>query len=154
MKNRGGSFERDGNEETTLLSAEMKSKTNKKCGNSIVKLDQDQGIVINGGHDSLSKSKRGAVIMEGSRCSRVNGRGWRCCQPTLIGYSLCEHHLGKGRLRSVANDRRSVVVVRGGDAEMSGGDSTEQLQPLMVRKKRTKIGVMKARSMSSLLGQI
>ncbi|CAL1370982.1 unnamed protein product [Linum trigynum] len=43
----------------------------------------------------------GGVVMEGSRCSRVNGRGWRCSQPTLVGYSLCEHHLGKGRLRSI-----------------------------------------------------
>ena len=49
-------------------------------------------------------SKRGNTIMEGSRCSRVNGRGWRCCQPTLVGYSLCEHHLGKGRLRSMTTN--------------------------------------------------
>ncbi|KAF3791325.1 hypothetical protein EJ110_NYTH14698 [Nymphaea thermarum] len=31
------------------------------------------------------------------KCSRMNGRGWRCSKPTLVGYSLCEHHLGKGR---------------------------------------------------------
>ncbi|KAJ1258514.1 hypothetical protein BS78_10G081100 [Paspalum vaginatum] len=51
------------------------------------------------------KKRRGAapaVLLEGSRCSRVNGRGWRCSQPTLVGYSLCEHHLGKGRMRSAA----------------------------------------------------
>uniref|UniRef100_A0ACD5YU34 Uncharacterized protein n=1 Tax=Avena sativa TaxID=4498 RepID=A0ACD5YU34_AVESA len=48
-----------------------------------------------------AKRRRGqAVMLEGSRCSRVNGRGWRCSQPTLVGYSLCEHHLGKGRLQS------------------------------------------------------
>ncbi|KAI4371270.1 hypothetical protein MLD38_019529 [Melastoma candidum] len=47
---------------------------------------------------------------EGTRCSRVNGRGWRCGQLTLVGYSLCEHHLGKGRLRSMANVRgRSTI---------------------------------------------
>ena len=49
--------------------------------------------------------------MEGSRCSRVNGRGWRCCQQTLVGYSLCEHHLGKGRLRSMTNVRSSNVLL-------------------------------------------
>ena len=50
-----------------------------------------------------AKKRRGpAVLLEGSRCSRVNGRGWRCSQPTLVGYSLCEHHLGKGRMRSAA----------------------------------------------------
>ncbi|KAL0291980.1 UNVERIFIED_CONTAM: hypothetical protein Sradi_7007100 [Sesamum radiatum] len=84
----------------------MKSKTNKKCGDHIVQADQEPAMKLeeNGINSSPSggggpkKSKRGNVIMEGSRCSRVNGRGWRCCQPTLVGYSLCEHHLGKGRL--------------------------------------------------------
>ncbi|KAG8059291.1 hypothetical protein GUJ93_ZPchr0002g23845 [Zizania palustris] len=53
------------------------------------------------------KKRRGpAVLMEGSRCSRVNGRGWRCSQPTLVGYSLCEHHLGKGRMRSLTGGGR------------------------------------------------
>ncbi|XP_048541471.1 spidroin-1-like isoform X1 [Triticum urartu] len=56
-----------------------------------------------GGAAGGAKKRRGpAVLMEGSRCSRVNGRGWRCSQPTLVGYSLCEHHLGKGRMRSAA----------------------------------------------------
>uniref|UniRef100_A0ACD5YP12 Uncharacterized protein n=1 Tax=Avena sativa TaxID=4498 RepID=A0ACD5YP12_AVESA len=51
-----------------------------------------------------AKRRRGpAVLLEGSRCSRVNGRGWRCSQPTLVGYSLCEHHLGKGRQSRSAN---------------------------------------------------
>uniref|UniRef100_A0ACD6APF2 Uncharacterized protein n=1 Tax=Avena sativa TaxID=4498 RepID=A0ACD6APF2_AVESA len=54
-----------------------------------------------GGAGSGAKKRRGpAVLLEGSRCSRVNGRGWRCSQPTLVGYSLCEHHLGKGRMRA------------------------------------------------------
>ncbi|KAF0931243.1 hypothetical protein E2562_002591 [Oryza meyeriana var. granulata] len=59
-----------------------------------------------GGGGGGAKKRRGpAVLMEGSRCSRVNGRGWRCSQPTLVGYSLCEHHLGKGRMRSVTGGR-------------------------------------------------
>eukprot|EP01018_Ginkgo_biloba_P005880 Gb_11843 [translate_table: standard] len=37
----------------------------------------------------------------GSQCRRMNGRGWRCSQRTLVGYALCEHHLGKGRLKSI-----------------------------------------------------
>ncbi|XP_004964923.1 uncharacterized protein LOC101785370 [Setaria italica] len=57
----------------------------------------------NGSSGGGAKKRRGpAVLLEGSRCSRVNGRGWRCSQPTLVGYSLCEHHLGKGRMRSAA----------------------------------------------------
>uniref|UniRef100_A0A0E0K5T1 WRC domain-containing protein n=1 Tax=Oryza punctata TaxID=4537 RepID=A0A0E0K5T1_ORYPU len=60
----------------------------------------------NDGGGGGAKKRRGpAVLMEGSRCSRVNGRGWRCSQPTLVGYSLCEHHLGKGRMRSVTGGR-------------------------------------------------
>ncbi|KAL5208018.1 hypothetical protein ABZP36_032453 [Zizania latifolia] len=59
-----------------------------------------------GGGGGGAKKRRGpAVLMEGSRCSRVNGRGWRCSQPTLVGYSLCEHHLGKGRMRSLTGGR-------------------------------------------------
>lgn len=42
------------------------------------------------------------VLMEGSRCSRKNGRGWRCSQPTMWGYALCQYHLGKGRIRAAA----------------------------------------------------
>ncbi|KAF8783927.1 hypothetical protein HU200_000100 [Digitaria exilis] len=56
----------------------------------------------NGGGGGAKKRRGPAVLLEGSRCSRVNGRGWRCSQPTLVGYSLCEHHLGKGRMRSAA----------------------------------------------------
>ncbi|KAM0926802.1 hypothetical protein ACQ4PT_003001 [Festuca glaucescens] len=44
------------------------------------------------------KRRRGSVVLlEGSRCSRVNGHAWRCSRPPLAGYSLCEHHLDKGR---------------------------------------------------------
>ena len=58
---------------------------------------------VSGRSGGGAKKRRGpAVLLEGSRCSRVNGRGWRCSQPTLVGYSLCEHHLGKGRMRSAA----------------------------------------------------
>ncbi|KAM3244007.1 hypothetical protein ACQJBY_055740 [Aegilops geniculata] len=61
----------------------------------VVPVNVKEGIKIDGG---AKKRRRGPpVLMEGSRCSRVNGRGWRCSQPTLVGYSLCEHHLGKGR---------------------------------------------------------
>ena len=60
---------------------------------------------------SKKNQMRGDVIMEGSRCSRVNGRGWRCGQQTLVGYSLCEHHLGKGRLRSMTSVRGQAQKV-------------------------------------------
>ncbi|XP_062217579.1 uncharacterized protein LOC133917732 [Phragmites australis] len=53
----------------------------------------------------IRKRRGPAVLLEGSRCSRMNGRGWRCSQPTLVGYALCEHHLGKGRMRSAAAGR-------------------------------------------------
>lgn len=68
------------------------------------------------------KKRRGpAVLLEGSRCSRVNGRGWRCSQPTLVGYSLCEHHLGKGRMRSAAAARAAA----GGNAVVGRLGRTE-----------------------------
>ncbi|KZV28681.1 hypothetical protein F511_27275 [Dorcoceras hygrometricum] len=155
LKKRSGSFERSPKEETQM-SARMKSKTNKKCDSS-TKTDQDVAQNINHGSSGTGtkKSKRGHAIMEGSRCSRVNGRGWRCCQPTLVGYALCEHHLGKGRVRSMSSVRQCHEVDhRGGAQPLSSGDLGPPQQPSMVTKRRTKVGVVKARSISSLLGQI
>ncbi|KAF4402459.1 hypothetical protein G4B88_012244 [Cannabis sativa] len=40
-----------------------------------------------------NKKGRGGALVEGSRCSRVNGRGWRCCQQTLI--SKCYRDLDR-----------------------------------------------------------
>ncbi|KAJ4892142.1 WRC [Raphanus sativus] len=87
------------------------------------------------------KAKKSGALEEGSRCSRVNGRGWRCCQQTLYGYSLCEHHLGKGRVRSM----NKSAGARGG--------RQKKAEVVEVKNKRVKLGMVKARSMSSLLGQ-
>jgi hypothetical protein len=54
------------------------------------------------GGGGIKKRLGSDVLLEGSRCSRVNGRTWRCSQPTLPCYSLCEHHLSKARLRNAA----------------------------------------------------
>uniref|UniRef100_A0A2C9V7N3 WRC domain-containing protein n=1 Tax=Manihot esculenta TaxID=3983 RepID=A0A2C9V7N3_MANES len=105
LKKRRGNFERSKEEETTVMKdKKMKTKMNKKClqrnanTEAADKEDKETKEGING-----KKRIRGGALMEGSRCSRVNGRGWRCCQQTLVGYSLCEHHLGKGRLRSMTS---------------------------------------------------
>ncbi|KAF5203633.1 hypothetical protein FRX31_006780 [Thalictrum thalictroides] len=37
---------------------------------------------------------------QGTRCSRINGRGWQCRKTTLPNYALCEYHLGLARTRS------------------------------------------------------
>ncbi|KAF8097800.1 hypothetical protein N665_0280s0004 [Sinapis alba] len=94
-----------------------------------------------GGSKGKKKAKKSGALEEGSRCSRVNGRGWRCCQQTLYGYSLCEHHLGKGRVRSMNKS-----------AGRRGGREKKAVV-VEVKNKRVKLGMMKARSMSSLLGQ-
>ncbi|KAF7804149.1 WRC protein [Senna tora] len=108
--------------------------------------------------------------MEGSRCSRVNGRGWRCCQQTLVGYSLCEHHLGKGRLRSITSVKTNPIAPPPPSPSPSllsissppyqkqtqsdGGDHQDHKEDaVVITKKRMKLGVVKARSISSLLGQ-
>lgn len=229
LKKRKGSFERmilDQNKLETLLEPKMKSKTNKKClqvqddyyGKNKVrscdiddKVENGTGLAAHNANknsnnrtsntsSSGKKIKRGNVIMEGSRCSRVNGRGWRCCQQTLVGYSLCEHHLGKGRLRSITTVRNSATATSNAapldqiknevdiktaaaarftqDLMMMKSSSTnytttrpddhivaddeeeeeedEIRKTLMIsRKKRgmMKIGAVKARSISSLLGQ-
>eukprot|EP00252_Welwitschia_mirabilis_P000122 TRINITY_DN10087_c0_g1_i1.p1 TRINITY_DN10087_c0_g1~~TRINITY_DN10087_c0_g1_i1.p1 ORF type:complete len:197 (-),score=20.64 TRINITY_DN10087_c0_g1_i1:201-791(-) len=33
------------------------------------------------------------------QCRRMNGRGWRCRERTLVGYSLCEYHLRRSSSR-------------------------------------------------------
>lgn len=126
--------------------------------------------------------KRGNVITEGSRCSRVNGRGWRCGQQTLVGYSLCEHHLGKGRLRSMTNVRGrapKVVALKEQEPkekkykevkmvsleyrkieededefEDSEVESVSSINGMKKFGSKKKVGVVKARSLSSLLSQI
>ncbi|TXG57978.1 hypothetical protein EZV62_015807 [Acer yangbiense] len=143
--------------------------------------DQQEAKEMNIGENNISSSAkkrgRGGALMEGSRCSRVNGRGWRCCQQTLVGYSLCEHHLGKGRLRSITSVRSRALGTsaplstaaslsiqecqpkrEGEDEDEDDDEDDDDEKPLMIgstaaAKKRTKLGMVKARSMSSLLGQ-
>uniref|UniRef100_A0A1J3DKM5 WRC domain-containing protein n=1 Tax=Noccaea caerulescens TaxID=107243 RepID=A0A1J3DKM5_NOCCA len=97
-----------------------------------------------GGNKGKKKAKKSGALEEGSRCSRVNGRGWRCCQQTLVGYSLCEHHLGKGRVRSTN---------KSGGGRRGGQSGEKKAVVVEVKKKRVKLGMVKARSISSLLGQ-
>lgn len=220
LKKRRGSFLGRMRGETIMLEKEkkmkpkMKSKTNKKCSALPNSDEQDKEkeskeIYSSSTNSAVKKmNKRGSVIMEGSRCSRVNGRGWRCCQQTLVGYSLCEHHLGKGRLRSITSVRSratgapittintststiapqpqhdikferlssvsssslSLVQSVGQDAEEIllddsyddedddndddyDDDEKKKKKPVLVRKKRMKPGMVKARSLSSLLNQ-
>ncbi|OAY43112.1 uncharacterized protein LOC110620258 isoform X3 [Manihot esculenta] len=172
LKKRRGNFERSKEETTVAKVKKMKTKMNKKClqqtGNQEV---EEEGKETKEGNadttpNNIGKKKvRGGALMEGSRCSRVNGRGWRCCQQTLVGYSLCEHHLGKGRLRSMTSVRsRSKKAISLGSSSLSSedkesknlfpeGDDDEKKPPLMVSKKKMKLGIVKARSISSLLGQ-
>ncbi|THU59063.1 hypothetical protein C4D60_Mb03t21040 [Musa balbisiana] len=119
---------------------------------------RDGGVAVaRAGNGSSVKGKRRrspAVLVEGSRCSRVNGRGWRCCQQTLVGYSLCEHHLGKGRLRSVSSVRGQLGTSQPKwsiDGKKGVLSSTSPREDEEERTKRKTIGMVKARSISSLL---
>ncbi|RVW30747.1 hypothetical protein CK203_077128 [Vitis vinifera] len=74
-------------------------------------VEEDEGEENGMAKNNGKKGRSGAgIILEGSRCSRVNGRGWRCHQQTLVGYSLCEHHLGKGRLKSMTSVKSSPLT--------------------------------------------
>ncbi|KEH23678.1 WRC protein [Medicago truncatula] len=177
LKKRKGRFENiamEGND-SKKVKAKTNTKMNKKKG-SLGKDDEDEESERK---VNIKKkvTKRGSAVMEGSRCSRVNGRGWRCCQQTLVGYSLCEHHLGKGRLRSMTSVRNrsnigfSTTTTEPNNAVDSASSSNSDLEkkiidenddtlgnddekkPVVIAKKRMKLGMVKARSMSSLLGQ-
>ncbi|XP_022151364.1 uncharacterized protein LOC111019324 isoform X2 [Momordica charantia] len=166
LKKRRGSFERptelDDNKEeiTTANSPEMiinknnmkATKMNKKYATTSSPPQQKQEPEESKVGPELAvagkKRSRGGALMEGSRCSRVNGRGWRCCQQTLVGYSLCEHHLGKGRLRSINTVRRRSAAAPKKEQPLP----PPPLTPAS-KKRSVKLGVVKARSISSLLGQ-
>lgn len=195
-KKRRSTFERRANEDAIMekdkkMKTKMKTKMNKKCAQqNDNEEDHHQEKEAKEGVESTKKRARGGALMEGSRCSRVNGRGWRCLQQTLVGYSLCEHHLGKGRLRSMTSVRSrslagtapkmddhepsdhdqpppapsssllqenkpkdSVLDNKSHGDHGDGEDEADQKKPLMVTKKRMKLGMVKARSISSLLGQ-
>lgn len=197
LKKRRRSYDQGGENEGKIVEKEkkMKSKTNKKCvydnnRRQEEEEEEEEEVAENEGSDNGTymkvkkkkkkkrNTKRGGGIMEGSRCSRVNGRGWRCCQQTLVGYSLCEHHLGKGRLRSITNNAlgtslpvtsttktRTTAPKDGEDSgeissyceskDRESGEEEEEdgRKPfMMVTKKGKKIGKVKARLISSLLG--
>lgn len=193
LKKRRGSFENvtkvnnnnnDNSSNKKKKKTRTKMKMSKKCSMQDDSDDNNEESEEEEEEKAVKTKKRvrGGAIMEGSRCSRVNGRGWRCCQQTLVGYSLCEHHLGKGRLRSMTSVRnRSSATTTQGAAELkknhvqdhtalsesspsfpekktkcAGSESDEEdnddeKKPLIVTKK--KLGMVKARSISSLLGQ-
>ncbi|XP_061963495.1 uncharacterized protein LOC133688123 isoform X2 [Populus nigra] len=183
LKKRRGSFERRSNEETIMdTSKKMKTKMEKKCLQQNGDSEEDDKETKVGASSKVKTKARGGALLEGSRCSRVNGRGWRCCQQTLVGYSLCEHHLGKGRLRSMNSVRsRSIAttlpkkdeyaalsspsLLLSLKKEESKGDSLDDKvsvtayneddkeKPLMISRRKMKFGMVKARSISSLLGQ-
>lgn len=71
-------------------------------------IQQEDGRKV--GEKSMPIKRYNNNEAEGSQCRRRNGRGWRCSQRTLVGYSLCEYHLGKGRLRSINGSRGRVIV--------------------------------------------
>ncbi|XP_058748540.1 uncharacterized protein LOC131621508 [Vicia villosa] len=185
LKKRKGRLENVGVEsnDSKKPKSKMKTKLNKRC---CMRKDNDEDEKSEAKVNDIKKrvTKRGSALMEGSRCSRVNGRGWRCCQQTLVGYSLCEHHLGKGRLRSMTSVRNRSIGVSttitttapNNDVDRdtsasssnsdivrkiaSGNDIVDKLKndgaekkPVIMIKKRMKLGMVKARSMSSLLGQ-
>ncbi|KAK7820441.1 uncharacterized protein LOC112028355 isoform X1 [Quercus suber] len=205
-KKRRGTFERRaGNDEDAIMEKDkkmktkMKTKMNKKCaaqqndnnkeeeGEEGEEKETKDGVdnVSNGSSNIAKKRARGGALMEGSRCSRVNGRGWRCMQKTLVGYSLCEHHLGKGRLRSMTSVRSRSLASTTTAPKLDNSNSTSNSDPpatlstsfednkqkdimldndiagaedekkpsVSVTKKRMKLGMVKARSISSLLGQ-
>ncbi|XP_047160147.1 uncharacterized protein LOC124830468 [Vigna umbellata] len=186
LKKRRGAFEENNTAAThsRKTKAKMKTKMNKKCSSRNEDSTEEENEEEKGEETKVDdvnvnvskKRVRGSALMEGSRCSRVNGRGWRCCQQTLVGYSLCEHHLGKGRLRSMTSVRsRSIastapkkVHVHHHHSSSSssslekqntsvdepfGEEEEEEKKPEIITKKRMKLGVVKARSISSLLGQ-
>ncbi|KAK8542127.1 hypothetical protein V6N13_137304 [Hibiscus sabdariffa] len=122
-------------------------------GEKVFPLKKTRRMQKDNDDDKSGKKFRGrnGALVEGSRCSRVNGRGWRCCQQTLVGYSLCEHHLGKGRLRSITSVKSRSNI--DGNAEKKEDPQPPLSKQASDQKPLMKLGSVKARSISSLMGQ-
>ncbi|KAI9122381.1 hypothetical protein K1719_007070 [Acacia pycnantha] len=182
LKKRRGSFERiKAEEEYDEVTKNNNKKEKTRMKTKMNKTMSRQKVDEQGGERETERERkggrkraRGSAVTEGSRCSRVNGRGWRCCQQTLVGYSLCEHHLGKGRLRSITSVKNPYLPPTKPDdlqllSQLSTSSSSHVIKQMSgvqqdheeedkkpetyVGKKRMKLGVVKARSISSLLGQ-
>ncbi|KAG5555513.1 hypothetical protein RHGRI_006231 [Rhododendron griersonianum] len=87
-------------------------------------------------------------------CRRNSGNGWRCNRPTVLGHSLCEYHLSSARMRN-----RNYVRTRNPPKnkinkfkKVFTGLYLEEEEDFN-DKGFEKRGVMKARSISSLLSQ-
>ncbi|XP_058204847.1 uncharacterized protein LOC131318852 [Rhododendron vialii] len=97
------------------------------------------------------------VADSNSLCRRNNGNGWRCNRPTVLGHSLCEYHLSRARMRN-RNDVRTRNPQNGPKNKISKfkkvftGLYLEEEDDFN-DKGFEKRGVMKARSISSLLSQ-
>ncbi|KAF3791336.1 hypothetical protein EJ110_NYTH14743 [Nymphaea thermarum] len=104
--------------------------------------DGDNGAEDESDDDECKQKKKKAKAVEKKwRCTRMNGRGWRCSKPTLVGYSLCEHHLGKGRRIKTINTLAP---------QKQQDDNPEAANGSKKNKKKEK-EIVKARSMNSLL---
>ncbi|KAL3697566.1 hypothetical protein R1sor_011642 [Riccia sorocarpa] len=48
---------------------------------------------------------------QGKQCSRTDGRSWRCPLKVQEGFTLCEHHLSKFRLKKVNKENRKQKLL-------------------------------------------
>ncbi|KAF8403893.1 hypothetical protein HHK36_011999 [Tetracentron sinense] len=71
-------------EENMIIEKERDMKVKVKAEPSKKRHEEDD-VYEEDANRRRRRRKRGNVLMEGSRCSRVNGRGWRCKQMTLVG---------------------------------------------------------------------
>ncbi|CAI5948537.1 unnamed protein product [Closterium sp. NIES-64] len=72
---------------------------------------------IPGGNSPGNDSPGGAFTQSVARhCSRTDGKGWVCMRIPRLGFSLCDHHIGKAA-KLVAKKREEKLVAAAGDIE-------------------------------------
>ncbi|ERN11116.1 hypothetical protein AMTRI_Chr04g243760 [Amborella trichopoda] len=100
------------------------------------------------------KKENSETELGGSQCSRMNGRGWRCNQQTLVGYALCEHHLGKGRMKSingiVSNKREKLGESQKREKEP---EESQERREKLERERKKKVHPVKAKSINSIINE-
>ncbi|KAJ6968188.1 hypothetical protein NC653_036204 [Populus alba x Populus x berolinensis] len=163
LKKRRGSFERRSNEEM-IMDRNKKMKTKMKTNmNTCVQQngdnEEDEKETKEGVGSNVKTKPKGGVLLEGSRCSHANGKGRLRSMNSVRSRSIASIVPNKDASEEVSShslpsQKKEETKRASLDYKVSVAyDEDDKEKPLVISKRKMKLGVVKARSMSSLLGQ-
>ncbi|KAG6744871.1 hypothetical protein POTOM_051511 [Populus tomentosa] len=159
LKKRRGSFERRSNEEM-IMDRNKKMKTKMKTNmNTCVQQngdnEEDEKETKEGVGSNVKTKPRGGVLLEGSRCSKGRLRSMNSVRSRSIASIVPNKDASEEvSSHSLPSQKKEETKKASLDDKVSVAyDEDDKEKPLVISKRKMKLGVVKARSMSSLLGQ-